>query len=112
MTANHALGTVYQRLHNYEAAASHHEQHESIANTMQTFDEIVKANTQLYKVYMLLADDALEAEGPVDTAAVIDLYHKSLAAAQKSMDKAAEGEANAKVGRRLWRAAAGGRARS
>ena len=98
MSANHALGVVYQKLHNYEAAASHHEQHEQIANTMQAFDEIVKANTQLYKVYTLLADDALEAEEAPDTNAVVEWYHRSLTAAQKSMDKAAEGEANAKIG--------------
>ena len=98
MAAHHALGTVHQRLHNYEAAASHHEHHENIANTMQMFDEIVKANTQLFKVYTLLADDALEGDRTTDIDVVIGLYHKSLVAAQKSMDKAAEGEANAKLG--------------
>jgi len=98
MAANHALGCVYQKLLDYESAASHHEQHESTANSLQVFDEIVKANTQLYKVYSMLADDALEAGGEAAHDAAIELFHKSRAAAQKSMDKAAEGEANARIG--------------
>lgn len=100
MGANHALGVVYQKLRNHESAVRHHEQHEEIASSMEVFDEVVKASTQLYRVYTLLAEEALAEDrvGGVSTELALELYQRSLTSATKSMDKASEGEANAKIG--------------
>jgi tetratricopeptide (TPR) repeat protein len=105
MAANHALGCVYQKLRNNSAAARHHEQHEALASSLEVFDEVVRASSQLYRVYTLLAEEALAAEGDADANAesALLLYQRSLAAASKSMDKASEGEANAKIGMLLLR---------
>jgi tetratricopeptide (TPR) repeat protein len=96
MAADHALGTIYQRIDNFDVARRYHEHHEEVAQSVDMFDDIVKANTQLYRVYTYLANQQSEDAGNHDVA--IELYNKSLVAAQKSMDKAAEGEANGKIG--------------
>lgn len=96
MAADHALGTIYQRIENFDVARRYHEHHEEIAQSIDMFDDIVKANTQLYKVYTYLADKNSEDGGNADVA--LELYNKSLVSAQKSMDKSAEGEANGKIG--------------
>ena len=96
MAADHALGTIYQRIGNFDVARRYHEHHEEIAQSIDMFDDIVKANTQLYKVYTYLADMNSEDGGNADVA--LELYNKSLVSAQKSMDKSAEGEANGKIG--------------
>ena len=97
MTADHALGTIYQKIEKLDVAKRYHEHHEEVAQSIDMFDEIVKANTQLYKVYTVLADQcAGNSDGNHEEA--LDMYNKSLVAAQKSMNKAAEGEANGKIG--------------
>lgn len=97
MAADHALGTIYQKIEKFDVAKRYHEHHEEVAQSVDVFDDIVKANTQLYEVYKVLADQCeSDAEGNHEEA--LELYNKSLVAAQKSMDKAAEGEANGKIG--------------
>ena len=99
MGANHALGTVYQKMNNFESAVRFHEEHERVSVSIDMFDQIIKANAQLYKVYTVLADNTLKNEdGVVNYDGALELYNKSLVASRKSMDKAAEGEANAKIG--------------
>lgn len=95
MTANHSLGVINQLMQNYEKARKHHERHEQLASTVDVFEEIARANAELYKVYLVLAEKS-EAEGSIDKA--LDMYNKCLDAAKKSWDKAAEAEANGRIG--------------
>ncbi len=95
MSANHSLGTINQLMQNYERARIHHERHEELAVSVEVFEEIAKANAELYKVYLILAEHK-------DTLALLDealaLYELCLESAKKSWDKAAEAEANGRIG--------------
>jgi len=93
MTANHNLGCVYQRMDKMVEARRCHERHEELAISVDSNDEITKSNVELYKVYTKLADASLQGSEEA-----LELYHKSLDATKKSWDKAAEGEANGKIG--------------
>jgi hypothetical protein len=101
MGANHALGCVCQLKSAHGAAARHHEQHLQLAQDLEIFDEVVKASTQLNRVYTTLAMARLLPEGvpavagPEEAEAVLELLHQSLESAKKAMDKAAEGEVRA-----------------
>ena len=98
MAADHALGTIYQKIEKVDVAKRYHEHHEEVAQSIDMFDDIVKANTQLYNVYTVLADQCASNVEGNQTEEALELYNKSLVAAQKSMNKAAEGEANGKIG--------------
>lgn len=100
MTANHSLGTVYQKMDEWEIAQRFHERHEEIAYSVDISEEIGKANVELHNVYLILAQ-RLEKSGDIDAA--LSLYHKCLEASKKCWDKAAEGEANGKIGNVLLR---------
>lgn len=98
MFANHSLGTIHQLMTEPEKARAYHERHEIIAASMDVFEEVSKANVELYKVYFILAQKH-EKQGELDEA--LDYYNKCLEASKKSWDRAAEGEANGKIGNLL-----------
>lgn len=95
MTANHALGVVYQKMIEFETAQKFHERHEEVAMLYDVVEEVAKANIELYKVYTVLAR-RLESVGKSTEA--LQIYETCLESAKKSFDKKAEGEANGKIG--------------
>lgn len=103
MAANHALGSVYQQMEDWDMARKHHERHEAIATSIDLLEEVAKANVELYKVYLVIAS-RLEGDlnsngtssGNIDDA--LAMYHKCLLSAQKCWDKTSEGEANGRIG--------------
>jgi tetratricopeptide (TPR) repeat protein len=100
MLANHTLGEVYQQMNDYERARACHERHEEIARAIDSADEIVTANVELHKVYLVLAR-RLEADG--DIGAALPMYELCLTASIKCMDLASQGEANGRIGNLLLR---------
>jgi tetratricopeptide (TPR) repeat protein len=98
MSANHSLGSIYQLMNDFSRACAYHERHEEIATSLDVFEEVAKANVELYKVYMVLAVKE-ESQGNFDEALV--LYNRCLVAARKSWDKASEADANGKIGNLL-----------
>lgn len=100
MTANHTLGEVYQQMNSYEQARVCHERHEEIARAIDNADEIVSANVELHRVYLVLAQ-RMESAGDSDGA--LSMYEMCLGASIKCMDLAAQGEANGKIGNLLLR---------
>ena len=95
MNANHALGTVYQKMNEWEIARRLHERHQELAYSVDILEEVAKANIELHRVYLVLAQRS-DNESDFDSA--LQLYHKCVESAQKCWDKAAEGEANGKIG--------------
>lgn len=96
MTANHSLGTVYQNTNkNDDMAQRCHERHNELAESVDAPEEIIKANAELYKVYSVLAGKFC-ADGFIDES--LDLYSKALVSSKKSWNKAAEAEANGRIG--------------
>eukprot|EP01041_Mallomonas_annulata_P006316 gene6316-12776_t len=102
MTANHALGTVYQRMSEWETAQKFHERHEEIAYSVDIVEEAAKANIELHNVYLILAQ-RLENSNSGKTDEALEFFHKCLESAKKCWNKAAEGEANGKIGNVLLR---------
>eukprot|EP00602_Paraphysomonas_sp_CaronLab_P008120 CAMPEP_0185030096 /NCGR_PEP_ID=MMETSP1103-20130426/16853_1 /TAXON_ID=36769 /ORGANISM="Paraphysomonas bandaiensis, Strain Caron Lab Isolate" /LENGTH=423 /DNA_ID=CAMNT_0027565081 /DNA_START=71 /DNA_END=1342 /DNA_ORIENTATION=- len=100
MMANHTLGEVFQQMNEYEQARVCHERHEEIAKSIDNADEIVIANVELHKVYLVLAE-RLDAENRTDEA--LKMYEMCLGASIKCMDLASQGEANGKIGNLLLR---------
>lgn len=98
MSAHHSLGVINQLMHNYDRAKVHHEKHEALAASVDVFEEVSKANAELYKVYSILAD-RYEAVGAIDDA--LEMFNRCTEAAKKSWDKAAEAEANGRIGNLL-----------
>lgn len=98
MTANHSLGCIYQLMMDFDGAKKFHERHEEIATSVDVFEEIAKANSEIFKVYLVLGE-RLESQGNLDTA--LEMFQRCLQAAKKSWDRAAEGEANGKIGNLL-----------
>lgn len=95
MSAHHSLGIINQLMRNYDRARIHHEKHESLATSVDIFEEVSRANSELYKVYSILAEK-FETAGSIDEA--LDMYNKCNEAAKKSWDKSAEAEANGRIG--------------
>lgn len=100
MLANHTLGEVYQQMNDFESARVCHERHEEIAKSIDNPDELVTANIELHKVYLILAQ-RLENENEIDNA--LKMYGLCLNSSIKCMDLAAQGEANGKIGNLLLR---------
>lgn len=98
MSANHSLGFIYQLMNDYGRACAYHERHEEIAASLDVFEEVAKANVELYKVYLVLAERE-EHNGNFDEA--LRLYNLCLDAARKSWDKSSEADANGKIGNLL-----------
>ena len=98
MAANHSLGVINQLQQNFERARMHHERHEQLAISVDIYEEIARANTELYKVYLVLAEKS-ETAGFLEDA--LHIYGLCLEAAKKSWDKAAEAEANGRIGNLL-----------
>jgi tetratricopeptide (TPR) repeat protein len=98
MAANHSLGVINQLMNNYERARVHHERHEQLAVSVDVFEEVARANTELYKVYLVLAEKS-DASGYIEDA--LSLFTLCLEAAKKSWDKSAEAEANGRIGNLL-----------
>jgi len=98
MAANHSLGTIYQLMQDFDGARGFHERHEEIASSVDVFEEVAKASVELYKVYMVIAE-RFENQASFDKA--LEMYHKCLEAGKRSWDRAAEGEANGKIGNLL-----------
>lgn len=95
MSANNALGIIYQLMFEHNKALSYHERHEEIANSLDIFEEVAKSNVELYKVYLHLAEKA-NSQNKLDVS--LEFYNKCLEAAKKSWDKSSEAEANGKIG--------------
>jgi tetratricopeptide (TPR) repeat protein len=95
MKANHALGTTYQLMNDYEGARKFHERHEEIATSVDVMEEVAVANVELFKVYMVLAE-RLENQKQADEA--LEMYQRCLTASKKCWDRAAESEANGRIG--------------
>ena len=100
MNANHALGTVYQKMGDWDRAKTFHERHQEIAYSVDILEEVAKANIELHRTYLVIAH-RLEDEGHIDAA--LEYFMKCVDAAVKCWDKAAEGEANGKIGNLLLR---------
>lgn len=100
MAANHVLGSVYQSMGEYDTARAFHERHEKLAYAVDVDEEIIKANSDLNKVYWVLAQQ-LDDGGHYEEA--IEMYQKCLTSAVKCIDKSAEAEANGKIGQILLR---------
>jgi tetratricopeptide (TPR) repeat protein len=100
MSANHSLGFIYQLMNDFSRACSYHERHEEIATSLDVFEEVAKANVELYKVYMVLAERE-ESRGNFDEA--LRIYNQCLDSARKSWDKTSEADANGKIGNLLLR---------
>lgn len=98
MAANHSLGVINQLMQNYDRARMHHEKHEQLAISVDVFEEIARANTELYKVYLTLAE---KAETSNRSEEALEIYMRCLEAAKKSWDKASEAEANGRIGNLL-----------
>lgn len=95
MSANNSLGTIHQAMNAYETAREFHERHYELAASVELGEEISQANAELYKVYMVLAN---QLDGYNKHEDALNLYFKCLDAARKSWNKAAESEANGKIG--------------
>jgi tetratricopeptide (TPR) repeat protein len=107
MSANHTLGEVYQQMGEYGDARERHERHEEIAVSIDSAEDLVAANVELHKVYLVLAA-RLEAEeaassAPQGTDEALKMYEMCLGASIKCTDLAAQGEANGKIGNLLLR---------
>lgn len=95
MSANHSLGVINQLMANFDRARVHHEKHELLAVSMDVFEEVAKANAELYKVYLFLAEK-FEQEGATELA--LDMFAKCLDSGKKSWNKSSEAEANGRIG--------------
>lgn len=100
MSANHHLGIIYQQMREISTARSFHEKHEALALELDNSEEVARANVELHKVYFTLAQQRDE-EDSFDRA--LELYTRSLRAAKLASDRAAEAEANGRVGAILIR---------
>lgn len=98
MSANHSIGIIYQKSHDYETAKIFHEKHEETALNYDVAEEIAVANTELLKVYQVIAKER-EVKGAFAEAQ--ELYIKCLEAAKKCWDRASEGRINGKIGNLL-----------
>jgi tetratricopeptide (TPR) repeat protein len=111
MAANHTLGEVYQQMGEFNEARLRHERHEEIAVSIDSAENIVAANVELHKVYLVLAQgleqthqDAQEHGQDLHTPdEALQMYEKCLGASVKCEDLAAQGEANGKIGNLLLR---------
>lgn len=101
MSANHTLGEVYQQMGEYGDARLRHERHEEIAVSIDSADDIIAANVELHKVYLVTA--ARLEQDPAATDEALKMYEKCLGASIKCTDLAAQGEANGKIGNLLLR---------
>jgi tetratricopeptide (TPR) repeat protein len=98
MSANHSLGFIYQLMNDFGKACAYHERHEEIATSLDVFEEVAKANAELYKVYLVLAERE-ENRGNFEEA--LRIYNQCLDSARKSWDKSAEADANGSIGNLL-----------
>jgi len=96
MVANHSLGTVYQSTgKNDDMAQKCHERQNELAESVDAHDEIIRANAELYKVYSVLAGKLCQ-DGLMNEA--LDFFNRALVSSKKSWNKAAEAEANGRIG--------------
>lgn len=95
MLANHTLGIIYQAMNNYDAAKIYHEKHEEIAKSIEHSEEIVTANMELQKVYLVLAE-RLEEHKYYHEA--LKMYELCLSSSIKCMDLPSQGEVYGKIG--------------
>lgn len=95
MLANHTLGIIYQAMNLYDAAKVYHEKHEEIAKSIDHSDEIVTANMELQKVYLVLAE-RLEEQKCYNEA--LKMYELCLSSSIKCMDLPSQGEVYGKIG--------------
>lgn len=55
MAAHHTLGEVYQQMGEFADARLSHERHEEIAVSIESGEDIITANVELHKVYLVIA---------------------------------------------------------
>jgi len=109
MAANHTLGEVYQQMGEFGDARLRHERHEEIAVSIDSAEDIVAANVELHKVYLVLAQGLEQAQqdneeqDPHSPDEALQMFEKCLGASIKCEDLAAQGEANGKIGNLLLR---------
>jgi tetratricopeptide (TPR) repeat protein len=102
MSANHTLGEVFQQMGEYGDARARHERHEEIAVSIDSAEDIIAANVELHKVYLVLAQ-RLEADETAAPDEALQMYERCLGASIKCTDLATQGEANGKIGNLLLR---------
>jgi tetratricopeptide (TPR) repeat protein len=95
IAALHASGCVCQKMGDYESALKFHEREEEQARQFDVVEEIKRANVELFRVYIVLAE-RLETAGQYDEA--LDFYQLCLEASRKCWDRNSEGEANGRIG--------------
>ena len=100
MAANHSLGIVYQKMGDISSARRFHERHEELAKSVDSLEEVAKANAELFKVYSELAQ---QMDDDDDLERAHELFLKCLHASRLAMDKFAEAQSNGKVGNVLMR---------
>lgn len=100
MSANHTLGEVYQQMGEFDDARLCHERHEEIACSIDSADDIIAANVELHKVYLVVAQQLDQDEKTEES---LKMYEMCLGASIKCTDLAAQGEANGKIGNLLLR---------
>lgn len=100
MAANHSLGIVYQKMGDIASARKFHERHEELAKSVDSVEEVAKANAELYKVYSQLAQQLDDED---DVVGAQQLYLKCLHASRLAIDKVAEAQSNGKIGNVLMR---------
>lgn len=121
MAANHTLGEVCQQMGEFADARLRHERHEEIAVSIDSTEDIVAANVELHKVYLVLAQRLEQQATQAETQGLqlasqterqgqgqgydeaLKMYEKCLGASVKCTDLAAQGEANGKIGNLLLR---------
>ena len=108
MSANHTLGEVYQQMGEYGDARLRHERHEEIAVSIESAEDIIAANVELHKVYLVIAqrqeqEQEQEQAPGTSTDDALKMYEMCLGASIKCTDLAAQGEANGKIGNLLLR---------
>lgn len=104
MSANHTLGEVYQQMGEYGDARLRHERHEEIAVSIESAEDIITANVELHKVYLVIAQrQEQEQAAGTSTDDALKMYEMCLGASIKCADLAAQGEANGKIGNLLLR---------
>eukprot|EP01035_Chromulina_nebulosa_P018530 gene18530-24249_t len=81
-----------------ESARKYHEKHEDIAYSVDVLEEVAKANSELYKVFLHLAKTNEDNNNFED--AIVN-YNLSLESAKKCLDKQAEADANGSIGNLL-----------
>lgn len=95
MLANHELGCVYYNMHDLDNSLKYHLRHEELGYSVDLLEEVAKANTELFRLYIEKAHSC-EKIDCYDNA--LKYFQLSLEASKKCWDRNAEAEANGSIG--------------